>query len=182
MKSFTVREVRESNGCVCVTYGADDDPVDIRETQYQPVRLSTFMAEYGLDDPAEALVLMIHGPHADVWVSSLSPADDPAVVAGWVTTTDPDSEPVHLFNARVGTDAREAFRCRVGALREAAETIADPGGLLNRAPAHDPAKVRSYREAVDTARWTNIYGALPLPEPEPVGAHAIPLYRKDDHA
>lgn len=165
MKCFTIHDVRISNGQVCVTYVADDDPADIRETQYPPIRLSTFMAEYSLDDPAEALSLMLHGPHADAWLARLAQADDPAVAAGWVTTTDPDSEAVALFNARVGTDAREAYRCRVAALRETEETIADPAGMLGRTPGHDPNTVRTYREVVDTARWEMVYGGLPLPEP-----------------
>jgi len=163
MKQFTIQEVRQAQGWVCVVYGADDDPSDLRETQYRPERLSTFMAEYGLDDPAEAVVLVLHGPHVEAWVGSLAPADDPAVAAGWVTGTDSDAEPVHLFNARSTSDAREAYRCRVAAMRGTAETIADPLRLLARVPAHDPDKVRSYREVVDLARWSAIYGGFPEP-------------------
>lgn len=163
MKKFTVTEVRESRGWVCVVHSSDDNPGELHEFQYQPDRLSTFMAEYALDDPGEAVELLLHSVRVEAWVASLPPADDPAVVAGWVTTTDPDSEAVNLFNARTGTDAREAHRARVVALRAQVETIEDPHGLLAQVPAHDSARVREYRKIVDVTRWTNVYGGLPVP-------------------
>jgi hypothetical protein len=126
--------------------------------------LETLMAEYGLDDPAEALDVLLHDPHAWAWIGTLDPRDDPAAVAGWVTTDLPDAEPVTLFNARSTTDARGAHRARIAAVKEAGATaVVDPDGLLAEVLSMplDDAKQRDHAEQVDVYRWQLVYGGLP---------------------
>lgn len=118
------------------------------------------MAAYGLATPREALDWILHEHHW-MMVRPPDPRDDPALIEGWVTGTDPDAVVIELYAARSGADAAAAARVRVEACRSAA-AIMDPGGLLPD-PDPDPVAVRWHRELTDTARWVQVYGALPVP-------------------
>lgn len=116
------------------------------------------MAAYAIEDPAEALSVCIHECH---WRGiKPEPRDDPALVQGWVTSTDPDAERIHLYTALSTPDAAGAHKARMDACR-AAMRLADPDGLL---PSHTPSPVdvRRHRELTDIARWRHIYGGLPV--------------------
>jgi hypothetical protein len=133
--------------------------------------LETLMAEYGLDDPAEALDVLLHDPHAWAWIGTLDPRDDPAVAGGWVTTDQPDAEPVTLFNARSTTDARGAHRARIAAVKDTgAAVVTDPDGLLAQVldTPLDDGRRSEHAEHVDIFRWTLVYGGLPTGQAQPV--------------
>lgn len=178
-RTYTITGVRTTNGKLAVAYtdGGDPaaDPECSQETHLPSTRISAFMAEYGITDPADALDQVLHAFHVHRYLETLDPRDDPAVVQGWVTTETPDAEPVHLFNARSTTDAAGAHRARTDATKAAHSVITDPGGLL--APLHaapvDTALIEMHRQRVDITRWELVYGGLPV-DPPPRRAIAAP--------
>lgn len=156
----TKTEIRP-NGSVRVWRRSEDDG-SLHTHTFPPDALAGRAAEYGLTDPAEILDHILHeafAPSVDA-----GPLEDPAAAAGWVTTTDPDSEPIHLYNARSTGDALGAHRARVIGL---GHRVLDPDGLLpaflERVPV-DEAVRRAHREWVDITRWHGVYGGLPLPD------------------
>lgn len=159
MTNYTVTGYRVlPNGSIRVEKLGDNS--DRTSVAFRPETISFRSAEYGLDDPVAVLNLMVHEPHGPSdWDD---PRDDPAVVAGWVTTTGPDSEPIWLYNARSTPDACHAHLARItgnGA------SVSDPDGHLTALAAAfpvNPALVRGHREKVDMTRWHMIYGALPV--------------------
>lgn len=118
------------------------------------------MATYGITDPTEALDVIVHEYHWMI-VRPSDPRDDPALVEGWVTSTTPDSEPIHLYAAYSGADAAGAAWARITACRAHVQLQ----GLADHAPTvpDSPDRVRHHRELVDTMRWQQVYGGLPLP-------------------
>jgi hypothetical protein len=167
--NFTITQVvQRTPGQWNVIY---TDGSEQRETALPDTAIAWRMAEYGISDPAAALLAALHEPHLWELMADLANADDPAAVAGWVTTTGPDAEPIHVHTARSTRDARGAHEARLAAVRKVV-ALTDPDRLL--APLADalrprPADLAALRERVDTARWTNVYGALPTPpaRPEP---------------
>lgn len=117
------------------------------------------MGAYGITNPRQALLAAIHDYH---WITTpRDPRDDPALVAGYVTSTGPDAEPIALYRAASGADAAGAYLTRTAVCAHEAD-LRDPDGLL---PDHipDPAEVRHHREMTDTMRWHQMYGGLPQP-------------------
>lgn len=129
-------------------------------------------AEYGLTDPAQILEVVLR--ECAVARSIPDPRDDPALAAGWVTSSDPDAEPVTLYNAVSTEEAWAAHQVRTA--DGGAFTVTDPDSVLSQAGAAlvvDAELVRQHMEDSDTLRWTNIYGALPvIPRPIQGDTHA----------
>lgn len=137
------------------------------------------MAEHGYTDPGEALLATLHEPHLWTLMHEAGHKDDPAVVAGWVTTTDPDSEPITVYTARSTSDAYGAHEARLAAVRDTV-TLTDPQNLLpalQEAVTPAPDDLAAMRQQVDVVRWVNNYGGLPLPEPAP-SSSGIPLQQE----
>jgi len=129
-------------------------------TTFPPEAVTYRAAEYGLTSVRDALDLILHEPYQPT--DGSDPRDDPALCAGWVTTTDPDSEPIWLYNARSTADAREAHTVRC---TQNGTTVVDPDGYLDEIAAGlviDPEKRLRHCEAVDTIRWSRVYGGLPI--------------------
>jgi hypothetical protein len=119
-------------------------------------------AEYGLTDPAEILDVILHEPYQDTAppVLPLSVRTPPAAPA----KTAPDPHGPTLREATSTTAARAAHRSRIAAVKKNNVHVTDPEGLLphiHRAHGMDPDRVRAKREAVDTHRWSLLYGGLP---------------------
>lgn len=135
--------------------------------------LETLVAEYGLSDTTEALDVLLHDPHMWAWLASIDHRDDPATAEGWVTTDQPDAEPVTLFTARSTVDARGAHRARISAVKETGTAVVtDPAGLLApilAAPVNAE-RISEHAQQVDIHRWTLVYGGLPVAQAEPVPA------------
>jgi hypothetical protein len=144
-----------------VEYFDDDDTA--RERGYGVLipreAVHNRMGVYDITTPDDAILALIHEYH---WTTVRpDPRDDPAVVQGWVTTDTPDSEPVHVYNARSGRDVIGAHRARWNACKKILD-LRDPDGLLPT-PTPDPAAVRRHREDADVLRWVTAYGDLPAP-------------------
>ncbi|WUH94556.1 hypothetical protein OG900_33370 [Streptomyces sp. NBC_00433] len=157
----TVTAVRDDGAQWTVEYFDDEDTERVRGfgVAFSREAVANRMGAYEFDDPREALLSLIHEFH---WgVIKPDPRDDPALVQGWVTTTEPDSERVHLYTARSGADAAGAHRTRLDACAAVVQ-LRDPSGLL---PDHtpDPARVQHHRELTDIYRWESVYGDLPIP-------------------
>lgn len=117
------------------------------------------MGAYGITDPRQALLAAIYDYH---WITTpREPRDDPALRAGYVTSTEPDAEPVTLYQAASSADATGAYLARTAACAREAD-LRDPNGLL---PGHvpDSVEIRHHRELTDTMRWLTLYGDLPQP-------------------
>lgn len=173
MTDYTViRTETRPNGTYRVWRRNEDDGTFHTNT-FHPDIFAGRGAEYGLTDPAEILDVILH----EAFAGSVddSPRDDHAAAAGWVTTTDPDAEPVRLYNARSTADALGAHRARV---KGSGHRVTDPDGHLARfleGISIDWNLHRKHREFVDTMRWHKIYGGLPLPEPRPASNGRIPI-------
>ncbi len=176
MIEYTITDVRRSHSVVAVTYTAGD-PDKLWELHMPLLKLDAFTAEYGITDPLDALDAIVHAAHIDTYLSGLDPRDDPATVAGWVTTNEPDAEPVLCYNARSTADAGGALLARLDATKAGHALITDPQGLLALAVPlmADPGRCAQFREQVDVSRWLTVYGDLPLPEPDRPAAGRIPL-------
>lgn len=165
MTTFTITDATLHAEGWAITY-MDDDTGTVWGHSFPVGNLETLMAEYGLEDPAETLDILLHDPHAWAMIYAGSPADDPAVAEGWVTTTDPDAVAISLYTARSTADARGAHRARIAAVKATgAAVVNDPNNLLAavlRQPLDD-ARVREHQQVVDTLRWQLVYGALPTP-------------------
>lgn len=170
MSTFTITAVERYPEGWTVSY-VDDETGTGYSHSIPPLNRETLMAEYGLDDLAEAVDILLHDPHAWAWIGTLDPRDDPAVAEGWVTTDQPDAEAVTLFNARSTFDARGAHRARMQAVKETGTAVInDPGGLLQQMldPPIDTDRINAHAEHVDIFRWTLVYGGLPTPQAQPV--------------
>lgn len=125
-------------------------------------------AEYGLDDPAEILDVILHERHrprpaADDRVSLINPAKK---------TAKADSGAATLWTARSTGEARSAHRSTIAAVK-AKTRIVDPSGhLAHIINGHgmDADRIRAKTERVDTMRWTELYGGLPV---EPITEEAL---------
>lgn len=144
-----------------VGYFSDDDTDRTRGhlAIFTREAVANRMGAYGFTDPQEAVLSLVHECYWNT--AKPEPRDDPALIQGWVTSTDPDSERVHLYTARSGADAAGAHRARMDACA-AMMLLRDPDGLL---PVYtpDPARVWHHREMTDTYRWGHLYGDLPVP-------------------
>jgi hypothetical protein len=163
-----------------VTCASVSDPTDARGVHMPWAVVDAYMGEYGLSAP-DALDAALHVVPAMSAVTEMDPCDDPAVVHGWVTTTDPDAEPVQCYTARSTRDAGGAFLARIAAHKADRFVVTDPDGLLSgwADSMHDPARRLEQCERADLSRWFTVYGELPVPDPKPVGASGVPLHRKD---
>jgi hypothetical protein len=136
-----------------------EDDGSLHTNSFHPDAMAGRGAEYGLTDPVEILDHILHEAFAPPVGSS--PLDDPAAAGGWVTTADPDSEPIQLYNARSTRDALGAHRARIAG---SGHRVLDPDGLLTQFAARVPVDEglkRAHREWVDVTRWHMIYGDLP---------------------
>lgn len=161
--SHTITAVREDGPAHWVVEYFDDADTDrVRGYGLSIPREAVHnrMGAYGLATPREALDVIIHEYHW-MMLRPKDPRDDPALIAGWVTSTGPDAEVVELYTARSGVDAAGAHRARMDACRKAVRLL-DPDGLLPR-PDPDPAAVARHQELTDTMRWVHVYGGLPAP-------------------
>lgn len=144
-----------------VGYFSDDDTDRSRGylAAFTREAVANRMGAYGFADPREALLSLVHECH---WsMIKPGPRDDPALIQGWVTSTEPDAERIHLYTAWSEADAAGAHRARMDACAALVD-LRDPNGLL---PDHtpDPDRVQHHREMTDIFRWTNLYGDLPVP-------------------
>lgn len=175
MNAFKVTRVRQDGDLVMVTLSGSGSPPELREFHFPTDALEGRMGEYELSDPSEAFDVLIHEPLLWEYIASIASRDDPATVAGWVTTDNPDAEPVTLHNARSGADARGAHRARIAATKVGRGRVWDPDGLL--APLHtrplDHDLIEHHRQRVGVSRWELVYGGLPL-RPPAAGGH-IPI-------
>lgn len=154
-----------------VEYFDDEDTERVRgyAAAFTREAVANRMGAYGFSDPREAVLSLVYECH---WTMiKPEPRDDPALVQGWVTTTEPDAERIHLYTARSGADAAGAHTARMDACAALIE-LRDPDNLL---PSHtpDPARVRHHQELTDTFRWVHVYGGLPIPPRQP--RSGIPL-------
>src|SRR4051812_32288762 len=108
-----ITEVTDDGQHWNVGYFAADDTARERGTLFQIPYAAVYsrMALYGIADPGDALYEIVRETIA-LRQPAMDPRDDPALIAGWVTTTGPDAEPVHAYNARSTADAGGAYRCR----------------------------------------------------------------------
>jgi hypothetical protein len=116
-------------------------------------------AEYGLTDPAEILDVILHERHRPRAVP-----DDRVSLTGQDRRTAAAAPPVSLWTARSTAEAREAHRNAIAAVK-ATTRVVDPAGHLSHivnGHGMDPARVRAKAELVDTQRWINLYGGLPV--------------------
>lgn len=161
---YEITAVRDDGTQWVVDHFSDDDPERSHPYSFGFTRIAVAnrMGAYGFTSQ-EAVLSLLHEFH---WgMIKPEPRDDPALIAGWVTSTEPDAERAHLYTTPVGTDAAAAHRCRMDACAAAVD-LRDPDGLL---PVYepDPELVREHREMTDTFRWANIYGDLPAPPRRP---------------
>jgi hypothetical protein len=169
-----ITSVHDDGNQWVVEYFDDDDIERVRGYAVGITReaVANRMGAYGFTNPREALLSLVHEFH---WgFTKPNPRDDPALIQGWVTSTEPDAERIHLYTARAGTDAAGAHRERMGVCAELLD-LQDPDSLL---PDHtpDPARVRHHQELTDIFRWLQLYGDLPLPPPSPPAQiNRIPL-------
>lgn len=123
-------------------------------------------AEYGLTDPAEILDVILHGrlrPRKthDGGVSLVSPATNPPAA----------EEPVTLWTAKSTSEARDAHRQAIAAVKTERRVVDPSGHLALLAARHGitAAGVREKTEHVDITRWRKLYGGLPV---EPITEEA----------
>jgi hypothetical protein len=174
MTDFEIISVREIDADrIAVNYTDHGAPARTVEHQLPKARVAAQMGEYGIEDPAEALDLLLHSAHLAEYAQALDPRDDPAAVAGWVLGTGPDAQTITTYLAESTRDAGGAYRCRADAVKANHVTITDPGGLL---PVIVPADglVAHHMALADVTRWETTYGGLP----EPDGALDAPLILK----
>lgn len=164
MATYRVTQVRQTRDLVLVRVENPNGPGEGREIHLPAIALEGRTAEYALSDPSEALEMVLQEVLWTEYASTLDPRDDPALTAGWVTTTDPDAEPITLFNARSGADAASAHQARLDATRTEYATVADPDGILQPAASRplDQDLIRHHRARVDITRWELVYGELPV--------------------
>lgn len=121
-------------------------------------------AEYGLDDPAEILDVILHERHRprvdhDDRVSLVNPAKKAAKAA---------DEPVTLWTATSTAEAREAHRKAIADIKTMTRVI-DPSGYLIHILVRcdlNADRIREKAEKVDVTRWRKQHGGLPV-EPTP---------------
>lgn len=132
--------------------------------------ISTFewrAAEYGLDDPAEILDIILHERHRprinhDDRVSLVNPAKK-AAKAG--------EEPVTLWTATSTAEAREAHRKAIADIKTKTRIVDPSGYLIHILARHgmDPDRIREKAQKVDVNRWRKQHGGLPVePVPEEI--------------
>lgn len=167
----TITSVRDDGTHWMIDYFDDADTDRVRGFSFGFTRVAVAnrMGAYGFTDPRDAMWSLIHEVHWEL--IKPHPRDDPALIQGWVTSTDPDAERVHLYTAPIGTDASSAHQCRMDACASAVD-LKDPDGLLPDYTPH-PAEVRFHRELTDTFRWEHIYGGLPVPSGSQYDAPAL---------
>jgi hypothetical protein len=128
-------------------------------------------AEYGLTDPAEILDVILHEPHTPdprprTGMRSL-------LVAGGPANTRAEAQPVTLYTATNTGEARAAHLDRIAAAKATHVRVinprSDPLAVIRDRHGITTEGVRIKREFVDTHRWLNLYGGLPV-EPDPKGA------------
>jgi len=126
-------------------------------------------AEYGLTDPEEILDVVLHEPfqEPDPSVVSVLPPSvrDPSRTAVKAVRTTSDRHGPKMRYAESTKAARDAHRARIKAVKKERTRLVDPDGLLahvHRDHGMDPERIRAKAREVDVARWTNLYGGLPV--------------------
>jgi hypothetical protein len=122
-------------------------------------------AEYGLTDIDEILDIVLHEFH----LPNAPDRDDAAARFGLVTSTEPDAEPITLFNATSTADALTAHRLRIADTKQTRARIDAPAkgrnplDVIRARHGITTHGLRAKRETVDIHRWGLLYGALPIP-------------------
>jgi len=118
-------------------------------------------AEYGLDDPAEILDVILHEGHrpraaGDDRVSLVNPPKQAARAEA--------EEPVTLWTATSTGEAREAHRATIAAIKTKIRVVDPAGHLAHILSRHgmDPDRIREKAQRVDTTRWIKQHGGLPV--------------------
>jgi hypothetical protein len=119
-------------------------------------------AEYGLDDVAEILDIVLHEPFMDPEIQRGATVEsllNPAPARPAVTT------PVTLWTAQTTTQARDAHRQRIRNAKARVRVVAagDPLAVIRERHGITPEGIAAKRETVDTHRWITRYGSLPAP-------------------
>lgn len=117
-------------------------------------------AEYGLDDPAEILDVILHErlrprKNHDDRVSLATPAKKTAKAEA--------DEPVDLWTAKSTSEARDAHRAAIAAVKSKTRIVDPSGHLAHLVARHgmDGDRIREKAQRVDTTRWIKQHGDLP---------------------
>lgn len=147
-----------------VTYQLPDGTV--RNHFFPPEAFAWRAAEYGFDDPAEILDVILH--------ELLVPPETAPAPQSFTAShahrrpAAPGADLPTLFQCTSTVQARDAHRQRITAVKETIATITAPadqpsllGGLV-AAVSLDAGDVLAKMQLVDVYRWEAVYGALPV--------------------
>ncbi len=148
-----------------VTYDTGDGT---HAHQFPKSTLEWRAAEYGLDDPAEILDIILHEPY-------VPPEPSPApvsVTSPPVRAAQPEKARVTLYTTTTTEQARAAHRKLIGQVKaervriEPPATGPDPLDVIRTRHGITAEGRRAKAAAVDIHRWKHLYGGLPLPTEE----------------
>ncbi|MBO0654235.1 hypothetical protein J1792_16080 [Streptomyces triculaminicus] len=121
-------------------------------------------AEYGLDDPAEILEVILHEPHVP-----REPAGAPVSLTSTTARAVAAKPRVTLYTATTTGQARDAHRELISQVKaehvriEAPAKGPDPLDVIRARHGITPEGRRAKAMAVDINRWKHLYGGLPVP-------------------
>ncbi|MEU1309514.1 hypothetical protein ABZ419_11550 [Streptomyces cinnamoneus] len=164
---YTVTDVAEDvqRGLWQVTYNTGDGT---HAHQFPKATLEWRAAEYGLDDPAEILDIILHEPY-------VPPEPSPApvsVTSPSARAAQPERARVTLYTAATTEQARTAHRELIAQVKAERVRIEpppkgpDPLDSIRARHGITPEGRRAKAMTVDIHRWKHLYGGLPLPTEE----------------
>ena len=169
---YNVADVAEYPGRGLWSVTLEDEKGERRNHIFPKSTLEWRAAEYDIDDPGELLDIILHegfdsSEEAVLPVSLSSPPRAPAA--------DRQAR-VTLYTSQSTTEAREAHRARIAAIKDDHRIVPpaagpDPLDVIRAQHGIAPQGLREKRERVDTHRWVKQHGALPIP-PETPGTNA----------